>query len=94
MDNTALNEFMPIIIEMMRDPPDPNKPLPLTNRLSGAVGISMPFLVTLSLAMQERVIAYICRYSVSSQLVFGFIPDCTLFTNQGGTTSLLRSQRS
>lgn len=45
MANTAINEFLPVIIEMMRNPPDPNEPLPLPNRLEVAVGVSVPFLV-------------------------------------------------
>lgn len=43
--NTAMETFLPILIEMMRNPPDPNKPLPLSNRLEVAVGVSVPFLV-------------------------------------------------
>lgn len=45
MPNTAMNEFLPMIIEMMRNPPDPNEPLPLANRLEVVVGVSVPFLV-------------------------------------------------
>jgi hypothetical protein len=48
MANTALEAFLPILIEMMENPPDPNEPLPLSNRLEVAVGVSVPFL-TLSL---------------------------------------------
>lgn len=49
MGTTAMSEFMPIIIEMMRNPPDPNAPLPLSNRFSTAVGVTVPFLVCLGL---------------------------------------------
>jgi hypothetical protein len=45
MANTALEAFLPILIEMMENPPDPNEPLPLSNRLEVAVGVSVPFLV-------------------------------------------------
>lgn len=45
MSNTAMSDFMPIILEMMQNPPDPNEPLPLMNRLSTAIGVSVPFLV-------------------------------------------------
>ncbi|KZM20215.1 hypothetical protein ST47_g8651 [Ascochyta rabiei] len=45
MDDTAMNNFMPLIIEMMRNPPDPKMPLPLINHLGVAIGVSVPFLV-------------------------------------------------
>lgn len=40
-----MNEFMPIIVEMMRNPPDPNEPIPLANRLQVPIGVSVPFFV-------------------------------------------------
>jgi len=40
-----MSQFVPVLIEMMRNPPDPNEPLPLSNRLSTAIGVSIPFLV-------------------------------------------------
>lgn len=45
MANTAMNDFLPILVAMMKNPPDPNEPLPLSNRLEVAVGVSVPFLV-------------------------------------------------
>ncbi|KAH6644304.1 hypothetical protein C7974DRAFT_383291 [Boeremia exigua] len=54
MSKSAMNDFMPIIIEMMRNPPDPNEPLPLSNRLSTAIGVSIPFLVLSLIAVGLR----------------------------------------
>lgn len=48
MAEAAINDFMPIIVEMMRNPPDPNKPLPLANHFGTAIAVTMPFLVRLS----------------------------------------------
>ncbi|KAF1923477.1 uncharacterized protein M421DRAFT_326036 [Didymella exigua CBS 183.55] len=52
--NTAVNDFLPIIIEMMRNPPDPNEPLPLANHLEVAVGVSVPFLLLSLVALCTR----------------------------------------
>lgn len=44
-NNTGMDAFLPVIFQMIQDPPDPNEPLPLANRLNVAAGISIPFLV-------------------------------------------------
>ncbi|KAJ4992823.1 hypothetical protein SVAN01_01527 [Stagonosporopsis vannaccii] len=54
MNNTAMREFMPALIEMMRNPPDPDEPLPLSNRLSTAIGVSVPFLMLSLIAVGLR----------------------------------------
>ncbi|KAJ8117031.1 hypothetical protein OPT61_g1675 [Boeremia exigua] len=51
---TAMSDFMPVLIEMMRDPPDPNEALPLSNRLSTAIGVSIPFLALSLIAVGLR----------------------------------------
>ncbi|KAF9702001.1 hypothetical protein EKO04_001061 [Ascochyta lentis] len=60
MGNTAMNEFMPIIIEMMRNPPNPNEPLPLINHFGVAIGISVPFLVLSLIAVGLRLHTRLC----------------------------------
>jgi hypothetical protein len=45
MSISAMDEWMPIILEMMESPPEPNKPLPLANQFKTVMGVTIPFLV-------------------------------------------------
>jgi hypothetical protein len=39
-------QYIPIMLEMLKDPPDRNEPLPLANRPSTVYGVTMPFHVS------------------------------------------------
>ncbi|KAH8728629.1 hypothetical protein GQ44DRAFT_747490 [Phaeosphaeriaceae sp. PMI808] len=43
MTVSALDEFFPFILEMMKNPPDPNAPIPLGNRHETVYGVTIPF---------------------------------------------------
>lgn len=49
-----MQEFVPIIEAMMRDPPDPNEVVPLANRRKVAIGVVLPFLVLSWIAVALR----------------------------------------
>lgn len=42
----AGEEFIPFMLEMFKNPPDRNAPLPLGNRPSTVYGVTMPFHVS------------------------------------------------
>ncbi|KAH7089108.1 hypothetical protein FB567DRAFT_324925 [Paraphoma chrysanthemicola] len=54
MTRSALDDFLPVLLEMMKDPPDPNEPLPLTHRRSTAYGVAIPFHVLSWIAVGFR----------------------------------------
>jgi hypothetical protein len=43
---SAMDEFIPFITKMMKDPPDPND-VPLGNRHSTVYGVTLPFHVSI-----------------------------------------------
>jgi hypothetical protein len=46
MTSSALDEFIPFIVQMLKDAPDTNAPTPLVNRHSTVYGVTIPFLVS------------------------------------------------
>jgi hypothetical protein len=44
---TSMDEFIPIILGMFKNPPDPNAPIPVGNRASTVYGVTMPFHVSI-----------------------------------------------
>ncbi|KAK7192982.1 hypothetical protein DPSP01_005191 [Paraphaeosphaeria sporulosa] len=54
MGESAMNEFMPIILEMMKNPPDANESIPVVNHFSTAIAVTMPFLVLSVVAVGLR----------------------------------------
>jgi hypothetical protein len=52
---TAMDEFIPFMTEMFKNPPDQNAPIPLGNRISTVYGVTMPFYVSM------RVLALLCN---------------------------------
>jgi hypothetical protein len=46
MTGSVLDEFVPYLTAMMKNPPDPNAPLPLGNRPSTVYGVTIPFQVS------------------------------------------------
>ncbi|KAF2031504.1 hypothetical protein EK21DRAFT_63184 [Setomelanomma holmii] len=43
MTRSALDDFIPVLMEMMSSPPDPNAPIPRANRRDTAYGVAIPF---------------------------------------------------
>jgi hypothetical protein len=46
MTGSALDEFIPFIVQMLKDAPDKNATPPLVNRHSTVYGVTIPFLVS------------------------------------------------
>jgi hypothetical protein len=46
MAEDAMSQFIPAILNMLQNPPDPNEPLPLSNRRETIYGVTLPFLVS------------------------------------------------
>ncbi|KAL6702642.1 hypothetical protein ACN47E_001265 [Coniothyrium glycines] len=59
MEGTAMQDFIPVIMELSQHPPDPNGPRPLANHRGFAIGVTMPFLalslVAVALRLHTRV---------------------------------------
>lgn len=46
MAEDAMSQFIPAILNMLQNPPDPNEALPLSNRRGTIYGVTLPFLVS------------------------------------------------
>jgi hypothetical protein len=46
MTGSAMDEFIPFIMNMMKNSPDPNAPVPLGNRPTTVYGVTIPFHVS------------------------------------------------
>ncbi|KAL5395152.1 hypothetical protein PMIN04_008225 [Paraphaeosphaeria minitans] len=54
MGEPAMNEFSSIILEMMKNPPDADESIPVVNRFSTAIAVTLPFLVLSVVAVGLR----------------------------------------
>jgi hypothetical protein len=55
------DEFSNIIIEMMKTPPDPSEPIPLSNQKATMFGVTIPFHVCY-FTERDEIKANSCRY--------------------------------
>jgi hypothetical protein len=45
MAGSAMDEFIPFVMQMLNNAPDANAPTPLVNRQATVYGVTIPFLV-------------------------------------------------